>query len=242
MHRLQKTYSSKLYLLFALSKFIGVIFEMENVEKVDDDLYFVRYVHREGSFVGVTVFIGRHKIGLVDTGFEATVVNNLFPFIKKLGYNPEEIDLVVNTHSDPDHAQGNKIIKEKTKAKIAIHNLDAKNIEFADIKLNEGDIVELGDRKFEIVHAPGHTPGNICLYQKENQLLITGDSLCGDRVDLIRMNKDIYVNSIKKLLDLKVELLIQSHPRKPIEKAVLNGDEARKMMMASISFADKLKK
>lgn len=213
---------------------------MDNLEKIADDLYFVKYVHREGSFVGITVVLGRHKIGLVDTGFEATVVNNLFPFIKELGCTPEEIDLVVNTHSDPDHVQGNKIIKEKTKAKVAIHNLDAKNVELADTKLNNGDIVELGDRKFEVVHVPGHTPGNICLYQKENRLLITGDTLCGDRVDLIRMKKDIYVNSIKKLLDLNVRLLVQSHPRKPFEKAVLNGDETRKMMMESISFADKL--
>ncbi len=213
---------------------------MENVEKIADDLYFVKYVHRIGSFVGITVIAGSHTIGLVDSGFEATVADNLFPFINELGRSPEEIDLVVNTHSDVDHVQGNKIIKEKTKAKIAIHNLDAKASEFVDIKLNDGDHVELGDRKFEIIHAPGHTPGNICLYEKENQLLITGDSLCGDRVDLIRMGKDMYINSIKKLLELNVRLLIQSHPRKPIEKAVLRGDEPRRMMMASISFADKL--
>jgi hydroxyacylglutathione hydrolase len=216
------------------------VFKMENIEKIADDLYFVRYVHREGSFVGVTVILGKHKIGLVDTGFEPAIVNNLFPFIKKLGRSPEEIDLVVNTHSDPDHVQGNKIIKEKTKAKIAIHNLDANKVKFVDSKLNDADHVELGDRKFEIIHSPGHTPGNICLYNKKNQLLITGDTLCGDRVDLIRMGKEVYVNSIKKLLKYNVKILIQSHPRKPFEKAVLNGDEPREMMMASISFADKL--
>jgi len=213
---------------------------MENIEKIADDLYFVKYVHREGSFVGITVVFGRRKIGLVDTGFEATVIDGLFPFIRELGRSLEEIDLVVNTHRDGDHVQGNKIIKEKTKAKIAIHNLDAEAVEFVDAKLKDGDQVELGDRKFEIIHTPGHTPGNICLYQKENQLLIAGDSLCGDRVDLIRMDKDTYINSIKRLLDLNVRLLIQSHPRKPFEKAVLVNEEPREMMLASISLAEKL--
>jgi glyoxylase-like metal-dependent hydrolase (beta-lactamase superfamily II) len=212
---------------------------MENIERIADDLYFVKYVHREGSFVGITVVLGRRKIGLVDTGFERTVVDSLFPFIRELGRNLEEIDFVVNTHRDGDHVQGNKVIKEKTKAKIAIHELDAEAVEFVDVTLKDGDYVELGDRKFEVMHTPGHTPGNICLYQKENQLLITGDSLCGDRVDLIRMDKDIYIDSIKRLLSLNVRLLIQSHPRKPFEKAVLVKEEPREMMLSSISLAEK---
>jgi len=212
---------------------------MKNVERIADDLYVVKYVHREGSFVGITVVVAKHKIGLVDTGFERTVVDSLFPFIREFGRSVEEIDFVVNTHRDGDHVQGNKVLKEKTKATIAIHELDAEAVEVVDVKLKDGDFVELGDRKFEVIHAPGHTPGNICLYQRENQLLITGDTLCGDRVDLIRMDKNIYVKSIKRLLDLSVKRLIQSHPRKPFEKAILRKEEPREMMRASIALAEK---
>jgi glyoxylase-like metal-dependent hydrolase (beta-lactamase superfamily II) len=99
--------------------------------------------------------------------------------------------------------------------------------------------VGLGDRQFEVIHAPGHTPGNICLYERGDQILIVGDTLCGDRVDLIRMDTDIYIDSIKRLLDLDVKCLIQSHPRYPVDKAILNSDEARKMMMTSIALAEK---
>ena len=95
----------------------------------------------------------------------------------------------------------------------------------------------MGDRRFEVIHAPGHTPGNICLYQKENQLLITGDTLCGEAVNLIRMDKDIYINSIKKLLQLDVKLLIQSHPHEPFRKAILVGEETKEGMRASIKYA-----
>ena len=216
------------------------MFKMENVERIADDLYFVKYIHREGTFVGITVVLGKHKVGLVDTGFEKTIVDHLFPFLQELGRNSEEIDFVVNTHRDRDHVQGNKVIKEKTRAKIAIHKFDFEVVEAVDIKLKDGDYVELGDRTFEVIHTPGHTPGNICLYHKENQLLIVGDTLCGDRVNLIRMDKKIYIESIKRLLNLDVKCLIQSHPRKPIEKGILLGEEPREMMLESISLAEKL--
>ncbi len=212
---------------------------MDNVERVADDLYLVKYIHREGTFVGITVVLGRNAIGLVDTGFERTIVDNLFPFLQEVGRSPDEITFVVNTHRDGDHIQGNHVLKEKTKAKIAVHELDADAVEGVDVKLHDGDRVELGDRTFEVVHAPGHTPGNICLYQPEEKLLIVGDTLCGDRVNLIRMGKDLYIKSIKRLLDLDVNLLIQSHPRKPIEKGVLVGEEPKQMMLASISLAEK---
>lgn len=212
---------------------------MDNVERVADDLYLVKYIHREGTFVGITVVLGRNAIGLVDTGFERTIVDNLFPFLQEVGRSPDEITFVVNTHRDGDHIQGNHVLKEKTKAKIAVHELDADAVVGVDVKLYDGDRVELGDRTFEVVHAPGHTPGNICLYQPEEKLLIVGDTLCGDRVNLIRMGKDLYIKSIKRLLDLDVNLLIQSHPRKPIEKGVLVGEEPKQMMLASISLAEK---
>ena len=212
---------------------------MINVEKIFEDLYFLKYVHREGSFVGISIVLGLNKIGLVDTGFEATIIDSLFPLLRELQRSPEEINLVVNTHRDGDHVKGNKLIKENTKAKIAIHELDAEAIEGIDIKLKNGDYVELGDRKFEVIHTPGHTPGSICLYQRENQLLIVGDSLVGDIVNLIRMDKSVYINSLKSLLNLDIKLLIQSHPRKPFEKAILIDEEPINAIRANISIAEK---
>ena len=212
---------------------------MENIEKISDDLYVLKFVHREGTFVGITIILGKEKIGLVDAGFEATISNYLFPFLKELGRSSSEIDLVVITHRDRDHVEGSKIIKEKTRAKIAIHELDADAVDAADIKMRDGQRVELGDRWFEVIHAPGHTPGNICLYQKEEQLLIVGDTLVGEAVHLMRMGKDPYINSIKKLMQLDVKLLIQSHPREPIKKAILVDEEPKIQMRASIEFAEK---
>jgi len=213
---------------------------MKDVEKVADDVYFTKQPLRVGWFFGVTVFFGADKIGLVDTGFENTPLDHIFPLIRELGRKPEDINYVVNTHRDGDHVQGNKVIKEKTNAKIAIHELEAEAVETFDITLKDGDIVELGDRELKVIHTPGHRPGSICLYDESHRTLITGDSVCGDRADLIRMDKSIYISSLRKLLDLDIEVLVLSHPFKPLGKSILTGNETNKMIRASIDIAEKL--
>jgi len=218
-----------------------LVYEMKGVQKVADDLYFVKQPIREGWFCGAIIISGTGRIGLVDTGFENTPVDYIFPLVDELGRRPEEIDYVVNTHRDGDHVLGNKVIKERTKANIAIHELEADAVDTADIKLRDGDLVELGDRTFEVIHTPGHRPGSICLYDEKSYTLITGDSVCGDRTDLIRMDKEIYISSLKKLLDLDTRVMIMSHPFKPLGKSILVGNEAKEMIHASIDIARKLK-
>jgi hydroxyacylglutathione hydrolase len=213
---------------------------MRYVKRVADDLYLVKHPSEDG-FVGVIVVLGKRKIGLVDTGFEETPVNYVFPFLQELGRKPEEVDYVVNTHRDGDHVGGNRAIKEKTKAKIAIHELDAEAVETVDVKLKNEDVVELGERKFRVIHTPGHTPGSICLYDQKNYTLVTGDSVCGERSELIRMDKEIYISSLKKLLDLEIKVLVMAHPFKPLGKSILVGEETRKMIHTSIFVAEELK-
>ena len=212
---------------------------MTNAERIANDLYLVKHPTETG-FVGVTVVLGATKIGLIDTGFERTPADYIFPFLKEMNRSLHEINIAVNTHRDGDHVGGNKAIKEATGAKIAIHENDAEAVETADVKLKDGDLVELGDRKFKVIHTPGHTPGSICLYDEKNLTLVTGDSICGERRDLIRMGKEIYVSSLRRLLTLEIETLVMAHPFSPLCKAVLKDGEAEKMIRASIDVAKKL--
>jgi glyoxylase-like metal-dependent hydrolase (beta-lactamase superfamily II) len=108
----------------------------------------------------------------------------------------------------------------------------------ADTRL--GDEVTLGDRTFKVIHTPGHRPGAVCLYDEGSKLLLTADSVCGTRENLIRMDKDIYIDSLRGLLELDVETMIMSHPFDPPGKDVLRGDEARRMIEASIEIAENL--
>ena len=48
--------------------------------------------------------------------------------------------------------------------------------------LEEGNVVDLGDRRFEVLHVPGHTPGSIALWDEAARLLFTGDTVYPDDV------------------------------------------------------------
>ena len=93
-------------------------FKLEEVEKVAEDLYLIKQPFHE-IFTGVTVVLGKSNVGLVDSGLETTPTNYVFPLLLKMKHKPEDINYVVNTHRDGDHIWGNKVIQEKTKAKIA---------------------------------------------------------------------------------------------------------------------------
>jgi glyoxylase-like metal-dependent hydrolase (beta-lactamase superfamily II) len=106
-----------------------------------------------------------------------------------------------------DHVACNKALKDICRAKLAIHELDAKYIENpndflkdtfkhvppsedyareakswkdnVDVFLKDGDRIELGGVTLEVVHTPGHTQGSICLYDRERKILFSGDALQG---------------------------------------------------------------
>jgi glyoxylase-like metal-dependent hydrolase (beta-lactamase superfamily II) len=42
--------------------------------------------------------------------------------------------------------------------------------------LEDGEIIDLGGRTLEVIHTPGHSPGSICLLDKKNRILFTGDT------------------------------------------------------------------
>lgn len=44
-------------------------------------------------------------------------------------------------------------------------------------QVDDGDRIDLGDRSFEVLHLPGHSPGNIGLWEASSETLFTGDAL-----------------------------------------------------------------
>jgi glyoxylase-like metal-dependent hydrolase (beta-lactamase superfamily II) len=211
---------------------------LNNVEKIADDLYVIRQDMRPGWYCSVIVIFGEDKIGVIDTGYENTPMDYVFPLIQEKGRSLEDVDLVVNTHRDGDHIRGNMVFKEQTSASIAVHGLEAEAVPSADIMLKDGERVTLGGRNFNVIHTPGHRPGAICLLDKKHKLLITGDSVCGTREDLIRMDREIYIKSLKKLLDVDADMMIMSHPFMPAEKNILEGPEILEMIKESIKIAE----
>ena len=213
---------------------------MENVVEVFDDLYVVTQDMRPGWFCSVIVAFGKEGIGIVDTGYENTPEDYGYPLIRSKGRSLDEVDLIINTHRDGDHIKGNEVLKEGTGAPIIAHSLEADAIPSLDKTMEDGDVLKLGDRLFKVIHTPGHRPGAVCLLDEEHKVMNTGDSICGEREDLIRMDKNIYIESLRRLLELDVDLMLMSHPFKPPGKNILKGDEIREMIQASIGIAEKL--
>jgi glyoxylase-like metal-dependent hydrolase (beta-lactamase superfamily II) len=80
--------------------------------------------------------------------------------------------------------------------------------------LEEGDVLDLGERKLEILHLPGHTPGEIGLWEDETGTLFSGDCVYESGALLDELpESDIprYVRSMERLRDLPVEVVHGGH-------------------------------
>ena len=79
--------------------------------------------------------------------------------------------------------------------------------------VTEGDIVDLGDRHFEVLHLPGHSPGSIGLWEAETGTLFSGDAIYdGPLLDEIEgADIDVYVRTMKRLRELPVRVVHAGH-------------------------------
>ena len=79
--------------------------------------------------------------------------------------------------------------------------------------LEDGDVIDLGDRQFKVIHTPGHSPGGIALYEKATEILFSGDILYDGPLieDTYHSNASDYHASMERLLALPVRLVHGGH-------------------------------
>jgi len=125
---------------------------------------------------------------------------------------------LINTHCHIDHILGNNFVSKTWDLELEIHQKDidllknSKNI--ADLYgfvnyenspitnkfLVEGDIIEFGKSNLEVLFTPGHAPGHISLYSKNENFIISGDVLFNNsigRTDLPGGNYNTLIDTIK---------------------------------------------
>ena len=126
---------------------------------------------------------------IIDPGADA---NNILNTVRDQGLS---IVLIVATHNHIDHVGALRSVQDATGAKYAVHKADAKEampVIFGrmmglmlgsslrrapnpDTFLKDGDVIEIGDLKFKVLHTPGHTRGGISLLG--DGVVFSGDTL-----------------------------------------------------------------
>ncbi len=139
-----------------------------------------------------------------------------------------EILCLINTHGHWDHIADDSEIVHLTAAKVAIHQKDAHLLEDPksvlyelpfriegirpDIILNDGDVIEVGNLRLKVIYTPGHTLGSICLYEENEKVLFSGDTLFAGtigRTDLPGGSYDAIMKSIQeKLFTLEDDVVV----------------------------------
>lgn len=158
-----------------------------------------------------------NEAAVIDPGGEDDDIDLIINLLQK---NRLDLKYIINTHGHIDHIVGNSLLKDKTKALLFIHRLDAEmltntNKKFsyfmgkeiysppADRFLEEGDEIFLGRLKLMVIHTPGHTPGGISLVL--NNVIFTGDTLFAGSIGRTDLPGGSYQDLIKSI---KEKLLI----------------------------------
>lgn len=127
---------------------------------------------------------------------------------------------IINTHGHWDHTAGNEDIARKTGAGILIHEADTGMLQRLSNRilsrfiggkgspepvqtLADGDVIEVGGLKLEVIHTPGHSEGSVCLYTPGH--LFTGDTLFTEGYG----RTDLAGGSTKKLFEsIRTRILV----------------------------------
>jgi glyoxylase-like metal-dependent hydrolase (beta-lactamase superfamily II) len=199
-------------------------------------------IHQIDGINGNCYVIVRDGLTLIDTGLphgSAQILAYLRDILRK---KPPDLSTIILTHFHIDHTGNVFELKKASGAKVAIHYADADYVsgrkarpspkgvrvlfmrvlgrlffrspDFQpDILLADGDIIA----GLICIHAPGHTPGSICLLDPGTKVLFSGDLLRYDGVKIegpppqFTPDMERAMESVKKIAALDFEILLPGH-------------------------------
>lgn len=88
----------------------------------------------------------------------------------------KRLDLILNTHWHPDHTQGAEMVRDQTGCRI-LGPEESNRVIALDQVLSDGDQVDLGGTRLDVIHTPGHTLGHIVFIDRRGGEAFVGDTL-----------------------------------------------------------------
>ncbi len=171
------------------------------------------------------------ELVLIDAGAgnsAAAIVRN----VESLGLDPDRISTIVLTHCHIDHVGGAAAIRDRTGARIVMHELDAVPVEAGDQRLTaahwygvrfqplpvdlkfsgHSETLSVGGRDLVLLHTPGHTPGSLSAYlDKDGKRVLFGQDIHGPFLADFGANMSHWQRSMEELLALKADILCEGH-------------------------------
>lgn len=163
--------------------------------------------------------VGKKEIGIIDSGASSNYVSHVIDKMKEFQLDEANVKKLILTHVHPDHTGGVRGMIDAFDPKIFMHTDDAIIFlqKYADRMqvFTGGETLTIDDFSFQVIHTPGHSPGGFCLYEPEQKVLFSGDTVFSmgavGRCDLRGGNSRLLIQSIEKLLKLDVEYLCPGH-------------------------------
>lgn len=184
------------------------------VEKIDGAGYRI-----EENGVRALLLEGTQRALLVDTGFGSGDLKALVGTLTALPVT------LVNTHTDRDHIGCNALFPEAYMHPAEYDRYSAGDSPAPPRPLWEGDVLDLGGRRFEVVLIPGHTPGSIALLDGDHRVLVSGDSVQDGNIFLFGPGRNLaaYVESLRKLdaMRHRFDAVYPSHGSFPLDSGVI---------------------
>lgn len=203
--------------------------------------------------------LAAETVTLVDTGVSGCE-KKIFGYIRSIGRDPDEISLIVLTHSHPDHIGAARAIREATGCSVMAHPAERAWIEDVDRQnrdrpvpgfstlvggsvrldheLEDGLVIDPDGAEtygIQVIHTPGHSAGSVSLFVEEEGALFCGDAVpvSGDLPvyeDALQSMRSIA--RLQAVRGIRVLLSSWDEPR--------HGDEAYRQMDRAIAYLQKI--
>jgi glyoxylase-like metal-dependent hydrolase (beta-lactamase superfamily II)/8-oxo-dGTP pyrophosphatase MutT (NUDIX family) len=205
------------------------MFERVELIKINEHIWLMNDADESTGYI----VVGKEKALIIDT-------MNGYEDVKAIAETVTDLPLcVINTHAHPDHIYGDAVFDEvymhpedwnlaekyiqdaKYQEMLSDHDLEFPKL----LPVKEGDVFELGGVELEVFHIPGHTPGGICLLDRTDRVLFTGDSIIEEtwmQLDEC-MPIPVFYQALKKMKDIREEFdyVLTGHTRREPEDASL---------------------